>query len=153
MTTVKVAPYFQPLQIRKGGIVSHHTARDGIVTGRIVESLESRSTFAKAYGVQVSFTNGASCCVADIVTYEPPRKLTPSGLRAEILARNPESRFFSRENMRFAGDSMRNYGVRLTTINGNERVFELYRRRPVKHGLQSSAYFTADTFTQTWIKS
>jgi len=153
MTTIKVAPYFQPLQVRKGGIVSHHAARGGIVTGRIVESLESRSAFARAYGVRVSFTDGASCCVSDIVTYEPPRKLTPSGLRAELLARNSESRFFSRENMRFAGDTMRNYGVRLTTINDGVQVFELYRRRPVKHGLQSSAYFTADTFTQTWIQS
>jgi len=91
--------------------------------------------------------------VADIVTYEPPRKLTPPGLRAELLARNSESRFFRRENMRFAGDTMRNYGVRLTTINGGVQVYELYRRKPVKHGLQSSAYFLADTFAQTWIKS
>jgi hypothetical protein len=153
MTTIKVAPYFQPLKIRKGGIVSHHTARGGLVTGRIVESLESRSAFARAYGVQVSFTDGASCCVVNIVTYEPPRKLTPSGLRAELLARNSESRYFSRENMRFFGDTMRNYGVRLTTINGGVQVFELYRRKPVKHGLQSSAYFLADTFARTRIES
>ena len=153
MTTIKVAPYFQPLRIRKGGIVSHHTARSGIVTGRIVESLESRTPFARAYGIQVSFTDGASCCVADIVTYQPPHKCTPSALRASILHHHPESRFFSRENMRFAGDTMRNYGVRLTTINGGVQVFELYRRKPVKCGLQSSAYFLAGTFSQTWIQS
>lgn len=63
------------------------------------------------------------------------------------------SHFFDRATMRHFGDTMRNYGVRgpltVTQYDATERtVYELYRRRPVKHGLQKSAYFDAETFKQ-----
>jgi hypothetical protein len=51
--------------------------------------------------------------------------------------------------MQFFGDTMKNYGVREAVINTwseeNVPVYELYRRHPVKHGLQTSAYFRKDT--------
>ncbi len=58
--------------------------------------------------------------------------------------------YFSRATMKFFGDTMANYGVRRAKImdmDGQKReVYELYRRRPVKHGLNKSAYFDVDTF-------
>lgn len=157
MLTIKVAPFFQPLPIRKGGVVSHHSARGGIVDGRIVDRLDSRSEFARAYGAQVKFTDGGACSMNDIVKYEPPQKMTASKLRAELVSRNEESHFFSRPNMRFAGDTMRNYGVRgpvdVVTYSGDTvSAWELYRRKPVKMGLRSSAYFCAATFRQVFPK-
>lgn len=62
--------------------------------------------------------------------------MTPSQLKAAVKAANPNSMFFCRQNMRFAGDTIRNYGVR---TYGD--YWELYRRQPVKHGLQTSVYF------------
>lgn len=67
--------------------------------------------------------------------------------------------FFTRDAMRFFGDTMRNYGVRdggtrstNWDANGNYideprtiEVWELYRKRAVKYGLQSSAYFDKET--------
>lgn len=52
--------------------------------------------------------------------------------------------FFDRETMRFFGDTMKNYGLR----SYNEKTWELYRRKPVKHGLDASAFFDKDTFKQ-----
>ena len=63
--------------------------------------------------------------------------------------------------MQFFGDSIKNYGVRSTTIkfgysferNGNQTdidVWELYRRKPVKYGLRSSAYFRKTNFEEVF---
>ncbi len=65
----------------------------------------------------------------------------------EINRLNPTGLFFSRGNMRFAGDTMKNFGVRKAGMfkrhsGDTVEVYELYRKRPVKHGLQSSHYFT-----------
>lgn len=73
------------------------------------------------------------------------------------------SNFFSRDSMRFFGDTMRNYGVRSATVkthydeqdNYTEdgitiEVWELYRRHPVKHGLTKSAYFDKKTFCRVY---
>jgi hypothetical protein len=49
---------------------------------------------------------------------------------------NGGSEFFTRDTMRFFGDTMRNYGVK-----DKGTYFELYRKNPVKHGLKNSAYF------------
>lgn len=73
------------------------------------------------------------------------------------LKRNVEktgSLFFSRETMRFFGDTMQNYGVcdaiiDTPTQEGLE-VYELYRKKPVKHGLNSSAFFCRDTFERVY---
>jgi hypothetical protein len=85
--------------------------------------------------------------------------MTPSELKREHEAAFPESEFFCRENMRFAGDTMRNYGVRKEYVRerrggwlvGHRDVWELYRKKPVKNGLQTSAYFDRETFKRVFI--
>ena len=79
--------------------------------------------------------------------------MTPSELKYQVEIHGEEPHFFDRKSMKFFGDSMRNYGVRKATITTNLRephteVWELYRKRPVLHGLSSSAYFRADTFAR-----
>jgi hypothetical protein len=75
--------------------------------------------------------------------------MTTSELKAMIEAKGTAPHFFTRKTMQFFGDTMRNYGVRETTIDtyseDRVEVYELYRRHPVKHGLQKSAYFRKDT--------
>jgi len=71
--------------------------------------------------------------------------MNASKLKANYQANNPNGHFFDRATLRFFGDTMKNYGVVKTTFNGVP-AFELFRRRPVKHGRTASAYFTADTF-------
>ena len=71
--------------------------------------------------------------------------------------------FFTRSTMRFFGDTMRNYGVRRASIivhyddNGDymeapqlRDAWELYRKRAVKHGLKSSAYFDCGSFRRLY---
>lgn len=93
------------------------------------------------------------------MTYQPTIK-TASDLKYYVEQSGHESHFFTRKTMSFFGDTMHNYGVRKTTVatnydaDGNYvgkdgvqvEVYELYRRRPVKHGLSDSAYFDAGTF-------
>lgn len=80
--------------------------------------------------------------------------MTSSELRAQIKAHGESPYFFSRDTMKFFGDTMRNYGVREAVIDTysekNVQVYELYRRRPVKYGLDTSAYFRKDTFAQVF---
>ena len=88
---------------------------------------------------------------------------TASDLRDFIEESGRESHFFDRTTMRFFGDTMKNYGVCKVTIRvaydsagnyveGGQEIeaWELFRRRPVKHGVSKSAYFRADTFAQTY---
>jgi hypothetical protein len=86
--------------------------------------------------------------------------MTASELKANIEAAGHESHFFDRDTMRFFGDRMSNYGVRSAVVrsqyngagewvghDGAEiEVWELWRRRAVKCGLRSSAYFDKITF-------
>lgn len=86
--------------------------------------------------------------------------MTPSELKYHVENSADESHFFSRKSMSFAGDTMRNYGVRSASVVTNYNAagdyvckdgmavecWELYRKRPVKHGLQSSAYFAKDGY-------
>lgn len=88
--------------------------------------------------------------------------MTPAELKSKV--KNQESKFFSRMNMKFSGDTMDNYGVRsakiftmyddkgkFVSIEGVEvEVWELYRKKSVKHGLKSSAYFTKTNFSMTY---
>lgn len=77
--------------------------------------------------------------------------MTPSELKAHVSTGN-DSHFFERSSMRFFGDTMKNYGVRanpvtVETYSGDQVVcWELYRRRPVKHGLTRSAFFAVDDY-------
>ena len=75
--------------------------------------------------------------------------MTPSELKANILAHDHDSHYFDRKTMQFFGDTMRNYGVLKTEIEG-VAVWELYRKRPVKHGLKSSAFFSTTDFQQVF---
>lgn len=88
--------------------------------------------------------------------------MTPSKLKSEVEKNNPKSLFFSRNNMKFAGDTMSNFGVRSAEIKTNWDIngkwsdtdgiivecWELYRKRPVKNGLQSSHYFSKADFSK-----
>lgn len=86
---------------------------------------------------------------------------TASDLKWHVEQSGNEPYFFTRETMKFFGDTMRNYGVRgpveIEADNGFSRmgknlVYELFRRRPVKHGLRESAYFCAETFKRVFLK-
>lgn len=86
--------------------------------------------------------------------------MTPAELKYQVESAGHDSHFFTRKTMSFFGDTMRNYGVRSAVIKTNYdadgnyvngdgvemEVWELYRKRPVKHGLQASAYFDKTTF-------
>jgi hypothetical protein len=90
---------------------------------------------------------------------------TASDLKYYVEQSGHESHFFTRKTMSFFGDTMRNYGVRKTTVttaydaDGNYvggdgvdiEVYELYRRNTVKHGLKDSAYFDALTFKRVHV--
>ena len=69
----------------------------------------------------------------------------PSDLKYYLVNKYPDNKFFSRENMRFAGDTMSNYGLRVIENSEGNKLFELYRKKPVKYGLQKSAYFDVVT--------
>lgn len=77
---------------------------------------------------------------------------TASDIKIAHEANHPESLFFTRNNMKFLGDTMRNYGVRetqVTTYDGETiAALELYRRKPVKMKAQGSAYFHPETFAR-----
>ena len=75
------------------------------------------------------------------------KPMTPSELKTSILAHDPDSHFFDQKTMKFFGDTMSNYGVRKAEINGLA-VWELYRKRPIKYGLKTSAYFRTSDFEQ-----
>lgn len=68
--------------------------------------------------------------------------MTPSELKFQHEQNFPESHFFNRDTMKFFGDSMKNYGVH--KLEGN--VLELYRKNPVKNGLQKSVFFCGKEF-------
>lgn len=77
--------------------------------------------------------------------------MTPSELKYQVESAGHSPHFFTRNTMKFFGDTMRNYGVRhhkeIITRNGiRQSGYELYRKSPVKHGNQESAYFADDSF-------
>lgn len=80
---------------------------------------------------------------------------TASDLKAFIESSGHDPYFFDRKTMKFFGDRMSNYGVRkpapIVTIGGaTVQAYELYRRKPVKHGLRKSAWFDAATFARVF---
>jgi hypothetical protein len=70
--------------------------------------------------------------------------MTPSKLKAAYQEKHPDGHFFDYKTMRFFGDTMANYGV----CDCGE-YWELYRRQPVKHGLQGSHYFHKETMADS----
>lgn len=65
---------------------------------------------------------------------------TPYDLKYAVESCKSERYFFTRDTMRFFGDTMPNYGLIV-----HDDCYELYRKKPVKHGLTSSAYFDKKT--------
>lgn len=82
--------------------------------------------------------------------------MTSSELKRLVEESGKNRYFFTRKTMQFFGDTMKNYGVTTDTITtpSDERVnvYVLYRRKPVKHGLQGNAYFRMDTLEITYKK-
>jgi hypothetical protein len=91
--------------------------------------------------------------------------MNASELKYQVESHYHDRYFFTRDTMKFFGDTMRNYGVRDGGIfqthwddDGNKysettrpiEVWELYRKHPVKHGLQDSAYFDKKTFKRVF---
>lgn len=86
--------------------------------------------------------------------------MTPSELKYLHEKAEPNCFFFSRSSMKYFGDTMKNYGVRsahlIVGYNDNDNyldgekqiieVWELYRKKPVKHGLTTKVYFCKQTF-------
>lgn len=71
--------------------------------------------------------------------------MTPSELKYEVEKAGHESEFFTRKTMKFFGDTMKNYGVR-----DAGDCWELHRKHPVKHGLNSSTYFDKVKFNRVF---
>ena len=75
-------------------------------------------------------------------------KMTPSKLKSYV--EDTGSLYFSKNNMKFFGDTMSNYGVKETVIDTrnakNLPVYELFRKKPVKNGRKDSVYFDKKTF-------
>lgn len=67
--------------------------------------------------------------------------MTPSELKRLYEAANPDGLFFSKNNMKFSGDTMKNYGVL-----DRDTHWELYRKMPTKAGLKGSFFFEKGTF-------
>lgn len=87
--------------------------------------------------------------------------MTPSELKYQLETTGKQSYFFSRETMKTFGDTMKNYGVRSTIVLAqfNEQgeynkqgyeteVWELYRKKAVKHGNKQSAYFRKSDYSR-----
>ena len=96
-------------------------------------------------------------CPATAIKAVRYEKVTPSDLKHRIEGARAESHFFCRQNMKFSGDTMGNYGVRrhpvvVQTWHGPYLAWELYRKRPVKCGLQASAFFDVQTMRQVFEK-
>lgn len=69
--------------------------------------------------------------------------MTPSELKYHV--EQTGSNFFDRRTLKFFGDTMKNYGV---CDNGD--TWELFRKKPVLHGLNKSAYFDKITFERIY---
>ena len=78
---------------------------------------------------------------AQRTTHKQRDTMTPSQLKANFLQANPSSIFFTRENMKLSGDTMKNYGVRSWGA-----FWVLYRKNPVNGGSIASVYFDKVTF-------
>lgn len=67
--------------------------------------------------------------------------MTPSQLKYNHELLNPNSYYFTRNTMKFFGDTMKNYGVKT-----HSDYYELYRKQPVKHGIKNNAFFDKVSF-------
>jgi hypothetical protein len=65
---------------------------------------------------------------------------TASQLAGFVSNSTSDSFYFSKDTLRFFGDSMSNYGIKHHKL-GARHIVELRRKRAVKHGMTASAYF------------
>ncbi len=72
-------------------------------------------------------------------------KLSVQELKHATRFTNPF--FFSRENLKYLGDSMSNYRVKLTDCG---TMWELIRKKPARFGDISSAFFSINDYEQVW---
>lgn len=76
--------------------------------------------------------------------------MTPSELKQLYLEKRPEGLFFSRANMKHAGDTMANYGVMLFECDGIEYA-ELYRKKKTSKGAFNSCWFKMEDLSHSTI--
>jgi hypothetical protein len=81
-------------------------------------------------------------------------KMNKTELKYHVLNRG-DTFFFDRKTMRFFGDTMSNYytpakPVLIDTLEGQVEAWPLYRRKPVRYGLKSTAYFRTDDYSQVF---
>ena len=87
--------------------------------------------------------------------------MTPSELKYQIECTGKEKHFFDSKTMKFWGDTMKNYGVRSVSVLAQfndageyseegfqTEAWELYRKRPVKHGMNKSTYFRKSDYSR-----
>lgn len=78
--------------------------------------------------------------------------MNASELKFNYIQKNQTNYFFDRKSMKFFGDTMRNYGVCSKPViiksqwGYSVECWELFRKKPVIGGLQSSSFFDIDTF-------
>lgn len=82
---------------------------------------------------------------------------TALNLKQAVELFGNDTNFFDPETMSYFGDSMLNYGVnqpiQIETEDGEKiMAYELFRKRPVKHGNQRSAWFDAETYKPIYNK-
>lgn len=71
--------------------------------------------------------------------------MTPAELKRQYKAADHiGGHFFDRKTMQFFGDTMKNFGVRDAGAH-----WELYRKHPVKHGVNGSHWFDKVTLKTT----
>ena len=81
-------------------------------------------------------------------------------LKEQLIAnvKRTGSHFFDHSAMVFFGDTVLNYGVSdepvmVTKLDGKQvSCWELYSKRPVIHGIQTSAFFDVVTFARVFPK-
>lgn len=81
---------------------------------------------------------------------------TASDLKFAVEQAGNAPKFFTRGNMKFLGDTMKNYAVRqpreIETHDGSVMAYELARKKPVKHGVNASVFFEINTFRKVYPK-
>jgi hypothetical protein len=79
-------------------------------------------------------------------------KPTPAQVRDNHESAFPDSLFFSRDSMRFAGDTMANFAVaadpvEFVTHSGDAvTCWQLYRKRTTAKGFSGAFYFNCETW-------
>jgi len=85
--------------------------------------------------------------------------MTPAQLKRKVVAADHDTFFFTRNNMKFAGDTMKNFGVREAVVDLNDGVtkdvkaWELYRKKTTPKGMKGSFFFDTVTFERCRVAS